>query len=43
MVGVEGGKLFLYRVEMSQGAEKNPAEGPWTAQEIAGAWGKITA
>jgi NAD(P)-dependent dehydrogenase (short-subunit alcohol dehydrogenase family) len=41
VVGVQGGKLFLYRVETSDGAEKDPAKGPWTAQEIAEAWGKI--
>ena len=43
VVGVQGGKLFLYRVETSEGAEKEPARGPWTAQEISAAWGKITA
>jgi len=43
VVGVQGGKLFLYRVETSEGADKDPARGPWTAQEIAAAWGKITA
>lgn len=42
VVGVQGGKLFLYRVETRDGAEKDPAKGPWTAQEIAEAWGKIT-
>ncbi|HEX7488785.1 MAG TPA: SDR family NAD(P)-dependent oxidoreductase, partial [Anaeromyxobacteraceae bacterium] len=30
VVGVQGGKLFLYRVETSEGAEKEPARGPWT-------------
>jgi NAD(P)-dependent dehydrogenase (short-subunit alcohol dehydrogenase family) len=43
VVGVQGGRLFLYRVETTDGAEKDPASGPWTAQEIAEAWGKITA
>ena len=43
VVGVQGGKLFLYRVETSEGAEKETTRGPWTAQEIAEAWGKITA
>ncbi len=39
---VQGEKLFLYPVETDDGAEKDPANGPWTAQEIAEAWGKIT-
>ncbi|HEX8910528.1 MAG TPA: SDR family NAD(P)-dependent oxidoreductase [Anaeromyxobacteraceae bacterium] len=43
VVGVQGGRLFLYRVESTEGAEKDSASGPWTAQEIADAWGKITA
>jgi NAD(P)-dependent dehydrogenase (short-subunit alcohol dehydrogenase family) len=43
VVGVQGGRLFLYRVETTEGAEKDSASGPWTAQEIAEAWGKITA
>jgi NAD(P)-dependent dehydrogenase (short-subunit alcohol dehydrogenase family) len=43
VVGVQGGRLFLYRVETTEGAEKDPASGPWTAQGIAEAWGKITA
>ena len=43
VVGVQGGKLFLYRVETTEGAEKDPASGPWTAQEIREAWAKITA
>ena len=42
VVGVESGRVFLYRVETTEGAIKDPAEGPWTAREIAEAWGMIT-
>jgi NAD(P)-dependent dehydrogenase (short-subunit alcohol dehydrogenase family) len=43
VVGVEGGKLFLYRVETTEGATKDTADGAWTPQEIKEAWGKIVA
>jgi NAD(P)-dependent dehydrogenase (short-subunit alcohol dehydrogenase family) len=42
VVGVEGGRLFLYRVETTAGATKEPADGPWTAREIKEAWAAIT-
>jgi len=42
VVGVQGGKIFLYRVETTDGAERDPASGPWTPQAIKEAWGKIT-
>ncbi len=41
VVGVQGGKIFLYRVETTEGVEKDPATGIWTAAEIRDAWGKI--
>ncbi len=41
VVGVQAGKIFLYRVETTDGAEKDPASGPWTPQAIKEAWGKI--
>jgi len=42
VVGVQGGKLFLYRVETTEGVEKDPTAGPWTPREIADAWKKIS-
>ncbi len=40
VIGVHGGKLFLYRMETTAGAE---ADGqPWTAERIREAWGKIS-
>jgi NAD(P)-dependent dehydrogenase (short-subunit alcohol dehydrogenase family) len=42
VVGVEGGRLFLYRVETTEGATKEPANGQWTAREIKEAWAAIT-
>jgi NAD(P)-dependent dehydrogenase (short-subunit alcohol dehydrogenase family) len=42
VLGVQGGKIFLYRMETTAGAEKAPADGPWTAEEIHAAWGKIS-
>ncbi len=41
VVGVHGPKLFLYRVEQTQGVEKDPRKGLWTPQEIREAWGRI--
>jgi NAD(P)-dependent dehydrogenase (short-subunit alcohol dehydrogenase family) len=41
VVGVQGGKLFLYRVETTDGVERDPGSGPWTAQEIKDAWERI--
>ena len=42
VVGVQGGKLFLYRVEMTAGVERDAAEGLWTPEEIRAEWGKIS-
>jgi NAD(P)-dependent dehydrogenase (short-subunit alcohol dehydrogenase family) len=41
VVGVQGGKIFLYRVETTEGVERSPASGPWTAAEIKEAWSRI--
>ncbi len=41
-IGVHGPKLFLYRVEQTQGVEKDPRKGLWTPQEIREAWGRIS-
>ncbi len=43
VLGVQGGKIFLYRMETTAGAEKDPAAGPWTPQEIRAAWDRIGA
>lgn len=42
IVGVEGGKLFLYRMETTEGVVKEPAQGLWTPQEIKERWAKLT-
>jgi hypothetical protein len=43
VVGVQGPKLFLYRMEQTDGVEKDASKGLWTPQEIKEAWGKISA
>jgi hypothetical protein len=43
IVGVQGGKIFLYRMEQTAGVEKDPKQGLWTPQEIKEAWGKLGA
>jgi NAD(P)-dependent dehydrogenase (short-subunit alcohol dehydrogenase family) len=43
VVGVQGGKVFLYRMETSAGLEREPAQGPWSAAELADAWARISA
>jgi len=42
VVGVEGGKIFLYRMESSEGVFKEPATGLWSPLEIKEAWERIT-
>ncbi len=42
ILGVEGPKLFLYRMEQTQGIEKSPSKGLWSPQEIKEQWGKIS-
>ena len=42
VVGVQGRKLFVYRVETSAGVERDAAKGPWTAAEIQEAWARIS-
>jgi NAD(P)-dependent dehydrogenase (short-subunit alcohol dehydrogenase family) len=39
VVGVHGGRLFVYRMETSSGAERS--DGPWTVAAIHEAWEKI--
>ncbi len=41
VIGVQGGKLFVYRMEAGEGVEREPARGPWTPSEIAAAWERI--
>ncbi len=42
VVGVQGGKVFLYRMETTGGVEKDPAKGLWTPEEIEAAWERIS-
>lgn len=42
VVGVQGRKLFVYRVETSPGVERDEADGLWTAESIASKWGEIS-
>jgi NAD(P)-dependent dehydrogenase (short-subunit alcohol dehydrogenase family) len=41
VLGVEGGRIFVYRMETSAGVARDAASGPWTAAEIASAWERI--
>jgi NAD(P)-dependent dehydrogenase (short-subunit alcohol dehydrogenase family) len=43
IVGVQAGKVFLYKMQVTDGADKDVAKGPWTAREIKEAWAKISA
>jgi len=43
VLGVQGGRIFLYRMDTTDGAEKDPAKGPWTPEEIRAAWDRIGA
>jgi NAD(P)-dependent dehydrogenase (short-subunit alcohol dehydrogenase family) len=42
VVGVQGGRIFLYRMETTEGATKDGEKGLWTAAEIKEAWGRIS-
>jgi NAD(P)-dependent dehydrogenase (short-subunit alcohol dehydrogenase family) len=42
VLGVHGPKLFLYRIEQTQGVEKDPRKGLWSPEEIREAWGRIS-
>jgi NAD(P)-dependent dehydrogenase (short-subunit alcohol dehydrogenase family) len=41
VVGVQGGRIFLYEMKTTEGATKDPEKGLWTAAEIKEAWGRI--
>lgn len=43
IVGVHGPKVFLYKMEQTEGLEKDAAKGMWSAQELKEAWTKISA
>jgi NAD(P)-dependent dehydrogenase (short-subunit alcohol dehydrogenase family) len=42
IIGVQGGRVFAYRMEQSDGVEKDPATGLWTPETLAAQWAKIT-
>jgi NAD(P)-dependent dehydrogenase (short-subunit alcohol dehydrogenase family) len=42
VIGVEGPKLFLYRMEQTPGVTKDAAKGLWTPHEIKESWAKIS-
>ena len=42
IVGVQGGKIFVYRMEQTPGVERDVAQGVWTAKDIKDAWSKIS-
>jgi NAD(P)-dependent dehydrogenase (short-subunit alcohol dehydrogenase family) len=42
VVGVQGRRVFLYRMETTEGVERDPAVGPWTAAELREAWSRIS-
>jgi NAD(P)-dependent dehydrogenase (short-subunit alcohol dehydrogenase family) len=42
VVGVQGGKVFLYRMETTEGVDRDPALGAWSAAELAERWAKIS-
>jgi len=41
VLGVHGPKLFVYRMEQTEGVEKDSRKGLWTPQEIREAWARI--
>ncbi len=42
IVGVEGPRIFLYRMEQTEGMVREASKGPWTPAEIKEAWKKIS-
>ncbi len=42
IVGVFGPKVFLYRMDQTEGVDKDPKKGMWTPQELKEAWSKIS-
>jgi len=41
VLGVEGGRLFLFRMETTAGVARDPSEGLWTPEAIREAWSRI--
>ncbi|HEX4803572.1 MAG TPA: SDR family NAD(P)-dependent oxidoreductase, partial [Myxococcaceae bacterium] len=41
VIGVHGPKLFVYRMEQTEGVEKDSRKGLWSPQEIREAWARI--
>ena len=42
IVGVQGPKVFLYRMEQTDGVEREPTKGPFTPAELKEQWSKIS-
>jgi len=42
IVGVQGPKIFLYKMEQTEGVEKDPKKGLWTARELRENWARIS-
>jgi NAD(P)-dependent dehydrogenase (short-subunit alcohol dehydrogenase family) len=42
VVGVQGPKVFMYRMEQTEGVEKTPSQGLWTPKELKEKWAKIS-
>ena len=43
IVGVQGGRIFIYKMSQSNGVTKDTAKGAWTINEIKEKWGEIAA
>jgi NAD(P)-dependent dehydrogenase (short-subunit alcohol dehydrogenase family) len=42
VIGVQGGRIFLYRMDTTAGIDRDTARGPWSPREIADAWERIS-
>ena len=42
VIGVEGGRIFVYRMERTEGVTRDPAAGTWSPRDIADAWERIS-
>jgi hypothetical protein len=42
VIGVEGGRIFVYRMERTEGVTRDPAAGTWSPKDIADAWERIS-
>jgi len=41
IIGVQGGRIFVYKMSQSDGVTKDPAKGLWTSNEIKEKWADI--